>query len=274
MQILLSCAKTMATKFPAYLKGVHSDLWTAPQWEEQAHDMIHELVGHTASEFEEMLHVNGSIAVQNVHRYQAFFNGDALTYPAVSGYTGIVFKQLGVSEWNEDLWTIAAQHLNITSFLYGLLRPTDLIHPYRLEGDVSLQAHTEKNLFYFWRTYLTDALIERVKADDGVLVFLASNEMRGLFDWKRVTDEVKVLSPEFLVDKAGRWKQVVVYTKMARGQMSLFLFNRLMAEKGTLSVGDEVRTFSWEGYRYSEAITAERAHTAHAGEELLSFVLQ
>lgn len=273
MQIILSCAKTMATKLPAYLKRMDTTLWTSPQWEEQAHELIHELTSYSAPDIEDMLHVNNKIAVQNVQRYQAFFTGDALTYPAVSGYTGIVFKQLGVPEWENDMWRVAANHLQFTSFLYGMLRPTDLIHPYRLEGDVSLNCLHAKNVFHHWRTYLTDTLIARVQADDGILVFLASNEMRDLFDWKRVVQEVTVVTPEFIVDKGGKWKQVVVYTKMARGQMSRYLLQQMLKSETTTSQIDTLRAFSWEGYNYSDTVSAARAHTAYAGEELLSFVL-
>lgn len=263
----------MATKSPTYLKGLSTALWTKPQWEEQAHELIHELVNYNASEIEDMLHVNNKIATQNIQRYQAFFNGYALTYPALSGYTGIVFKQFDVSEWNDEMWKTAGNQLNITSFIYGMLRPTDLIHPYRLEGDASLDCIKEKNVFHHWRAYLTDVLIARVQADDGVLVFLASNEMRDLFDWKRVVQEVKVITPEFIVDKGGKWKQVVVYTKMARGQMSLYLLQQILKGDADAPLMERLYAFSWEGYSYSSATSAARANTAHAGEELLSFVL-
>ncbi len=273
MQILISCAKTMATKLPAYLKGLPTELFSKPQWQPQAHELIHELTAYNASDIEDMLHVNNKIATQNIARYQAAFNGDALSYPAMSGYTGIVFKQFSVPDWDNDMWGIASEYLNITSFLYGMLRPSDMIHPYRLEGDVSLTCLKEKNVFHHWRAYLTDALIARVQADDGVLVFLASNEMRDLFDWKRVVKEIKVITPEFIVDKGGKWKQVVVYTKMARGQMSLYLLQHMQEIVSSNSQEDAIRAFSWEGYSYSETTSAARAHLAHAGEELLSFVL-
>ena len=72
-------------------------------------------------------------------------------------------------------------------------------------------------MFQFWRTRLTDVLIDAVKADDGVLFFLASGEMKQLFDWKRVTKEVKVIMPTFQVMTNGKLKTIVVYTKMMRG---------------------------------------------------------
>ena len=68
-------------------------------------------------------------------------------------------------------------------------------------------------MFQFWRTRLTDVLIDAVKADDGVLFFLASGEMKQLFDWKRVTKEVKVIMPTFQVMTNGKLKTIVVYTK-------------------------------------------------------------
>ena len=75
-----------------------------------------------------------------------------------------------------------------------------MIHPYRMEGKVELDG---KTMFLHWKPLLTDLLIDSVKADDGILVHLATEEMQHLFNWKRVCKEVKVIQPEFLVMKNG-----------------------------------------------------------------------
>ena len=130
----------------------------------------------------------------------------------------------------------------MTSFLYGLTRPLDGIKNYRLEGNVVLPEHDGQTLFQFWRTRLTDVLIDAVKADDGVLFFLASGEMKQLFDWKRVTKEVKVIMPTFQVMTNGKLKTIVVYTKMMRGALARHLItNRVTATEDWLS-------FEYEGF--------------------------
>ena len=102
-------------------------------------------------------------------------------------------------------------------------------------------------LFDFWRTRLTDPLIEQVRADDGVLVNLASAEMKRLFDWKRLSREVRVVTPEFRIREGERLRTVVVYTKMCRGEMT----RRLLC--GRLREPDELKTFDWEGFRFDPA---------------------
>ena len=120
----------------------------------------------------------------------------------------------------------AQQHLFITSFLYGLLRPCDGIRPYRLEGDAQLPCDDGLNRFKHWQPLLTDHLIAAAKADDGVLVNLASSEMKRLFDWRRVCREVHVVTPDFRTIDGDRERSVVVYTKMSRGQMTRHLIQQ------------------------------------------------
>ena len=141
------------------------------------------------------------------------------------------------------------RHLNITSFLYGLLRPLDAIRTYRLEGDAVLPGHGEQTVFEYWQDKLTDAFLEKIKADDGILVNLASSEMKRLFDWKRVCREARVITPEFRVREGDRLKTVVVYTKMCRGEMTRHILKNRIADLATL------RSFEWEGFRLDPALS-------------------
>ena len=86
-----------------------------------------------------------------------------------------------------------------------------------------------------------------MRADDGVLVNLASAEMKRLFDWKRLSREVRVVTPEFRIREGERLRTVVVYTKMCRGEMT----RRLLC--GRLREPDELKTFDWEGFRFDPA---------------------
>ncbi len=83
--------------------------------------------------------------------------------------------------------------------------------------------HNNQSMFDYWKPLLTDCLIDSVKQDDGILVYLASAEMTRLFDWKRVTKAIKVIQPEFMVHKDGKLKSIVVYAKMCRGTMTRYI---------------------------------------------------
>jgi cytoplasmic iron level regulating protein YaaA (DUF328/UPF0246 family) len=123
-----------------------------------------------------------------------------------------------------------------------MLRPLDKISLYRMEGNVEYKGDT---IFNFWKPRLTDLLIDSVKADDGILVNLASEEMKSLFDWKRVSTEVKVIEPEFMVQKNGKLKTIVVYAKSCRGAMTRFII------KNRLTQPAELQCFEYEGFHFA-----------------------
>lgn len=143
------------------------------------------------------------------------------------------------------IFAFAQDHLFITSFLYGLLRPLDMIHPYRMEGKVRLDATKGMNLFAFWKTYLTNMLIEAVKANDGILIHLATEEFEHLFDWKRVCQEVKVIQPLFYVDKGDTIKMLSVHAKSCRGAMTKFIIQNRIDQPS------DIFNFELNGFRYA-----------------------
>lgn len=248
MQLLLSCAKTMggsasAARLPS----------TEPAFGNEAAELALRMARLTTDELARLLRVNRRIAAENRLRY-ARFHSEA-PVPALLAYTGIVFKHIGPEGFSPDDFAYAQRHLNITSFLYGLLRPLDAIRPYRLEGDAVLPDLDDRTLFDFWRERLTALLLERVRADDGVLVNLASAEMKRLFDWERIRREVRVLTPEFRIREGDRLKTVVVYTKMCRGEMTRHILrNRIAAPEA-------LKAFGWEGFRFDPAHSRDDTYT-------------
>lgn len=240
MQIMIGCAKDMRGACET-VPPVRS----TPMFAEQAASNAVQLMRYSDEELRDVLRCNAQIARENHLRYLHFLDeSDGLQ--AALAYSGIVFKYLDAESFSAADWEYAQRHLSITSFLYGLLRPADMIKPYRLEGDVVLPDNGV-SMFDYWKPLLTNVLVDSVKADDGVLLDLASSEMRRLFDWKRVMREVKVLRPEFMVERGGKLKTVVVYAKMCRGAMTRHVIeNRISAPDGILS-------FDFEGFRYSES---------------------
>lgn len=240
MQIMIGCAKDMRSTCPTELP-----LRSEPLFADRAAANVMQLMGYTEEELCGVLGCNAQIARENRLRYIRFADGDG-GLQAVMAYSGIVFKYLDAGSFCPADCDFAQRHLWITSFLYGLLRPMDVIKPYRLEGGVVLPANGV-SMFDYWKPLLTDVLIDSVKADDGVLVDLASSEMRRLFDWRRVARELTVVRPEFFVQREGRLKTVVVYAKMCRGAMTRYaLCNRLDGAEG-------LRGFDFEGFGWLES---------------------
>ena len=247
MLILLSGAKTMSDS-----SKVVAPFSTEPRFREEAAAVALQMSQFSVEDLERMLRVNSKIAVENYRRFQEFHSEDVKELPALLAYTGIVFKRLNPKDFSEADYRYAQEHLRLTSFCYGLLRPLDKIRLYRLEGDVVLPELGEQSMFAYWKSRLTDAFIDDIKKAGGVLCNLASDEMRGLFDWKRVEKEVRVITPEFHIWKNGKLSTIVVYTKMSRGEMARFIL------KNRLENPEDLKGFVWEGFEFNEALSNEK----------------
>ena len=247
MLILLSCAKTMSGS-----SRINTPFTTHPRFQKEAADVAAGMAQLSVDDLERLLRVNAKIAVENYKRYQIFHSEDAPELPALLAYTGIVFKRLNPKDFLVREYEYAQKHLRFTSFCYGLLRPLDVIRLYRLEGDVVLPELGNQTMFAFWQSRLTDLFIEDIKQAGGILCNLASDEMRGLFDWKRVEKEVRVITPEFHVWKNGKLGTIVVYTKMSRGEMARFII------KNEIENPEELKHFSWEGFEFNDSFSDEK----------------
>ena len=137
---------------------------TVPYFEKEAHENAMHMAQFSTEEFDPLTaHKTISWQPKNVLRYHDFLSPDAPSLPALLAYTGIVFKRLNPKDFTEEDWKYAQQHLFITSFLYGLLRPLDLIKNYRLEGDVRMPEHGDITMFEYWRPLLTEYFITEIK---------------------------------------------------------------------------------------------------------------
>lgn len=242
MQILLACAKTMVDG-----GGAPTPAPTSPRFAAEAAELALTMAALSVEELAALLRVDRRIATECALRYRRFHDAERPATAAVAAYAGIVFKRIAPQDFSAEEFAFAQRHLNIVSFLYGLLRPLDGVRPYRLEGDARLLAADDRTLFTYWRPMLTDELLVRTKADDGVLVDLASAEMKRMFDWRRICREVRVITPEFRVASDGRLRTVTIYAKMCRGEMTRY------AVKNRLAEPEALKRFEWEGFRFDPA---------------------
>lgn len=224
MMIFISCAKTMAQTCPNAVPYV-----SEPEYLPYAEELVKKMAAFSEDELADALKVSPRIAAENKMRYTDILHGEAEMMPAVFAYTGVVFKHMAPQSFSAADLAYAQEHLRITSFLYGLLRPLDAISPYRLEGGMKPDPGSGKSIFNHWQKLLTENFIAEIKANGGILVNLASDEMKKLFDWKKIESEVRVIHPEFLSKgKNGKTKTTVIYAKMCRGEMARhILLNRI-----------------------------------------------
>lgn len=243
MQILLASAKIMHD----VLKTAPDMALSVPRFAREADAFARDMAQYSTEAIAEMLGCSLQIAGQNKLRFMRFFE-ETKKMPAILAYHGQAYKHLKAETLTEKDLNYAQGHLWITSFLYGLLRPLDGILPYRMEGSVELPSGAGENMFGFWKSRLTDVLINAVKADDGILVHLATEEYQHLFDWQRVRKEVRIVQPLFYVRKGHDLKMQAVWAKTCRGAMTRFIIEHCITST------DDLSAFSYENFNYDPAL--------------------
>lgn len=161
--------------------------------------------------------------------------------PAVYAFNGDVYVGLDAYTIPVDQLEVLQDKLRILSGLYGVLKPLDLIQPYRLEMGTSLAIGTKKNLYEFWKKPITDALNKELSKGE-LFINLASNEYFSAVDTKAL--KVPVITPEFKDYKDGKLKMISFFAKKARGLMVRYIID---TKAETI---DDLKKFNYEGYAF------------------------
>lgn len=165
---------------------------------------------------------------------------------AILAFKGDVYTGMQADTFSKDDFAFAQQHLRILSGLYGVLRPLDLMQPYRLEMGIKLENKKGKDLYHFWGEIITENLNKALEAQgDNILVNLASDEYFKSVNPKKLNAEI--IKPVFLDEKNGQYKVISFYAKKARGLMTRFIIQEKLTNKAQL------KDFDLDGYRYHSA---------------------
>ena len=241
MQILLADAKTMRGEPLPLPEGLSL---TEPAFGTEALALAQEMGSFPSQELQGILGGSLKVNEETWLRYRDFRVAERQA--AILAYTGQAYRHLKADSLGSEALLFAQKRLFITSFLYGLLRPLDGIAPYRMEHFVKLEASGGEPMNRFWRNRLTDFLLTCIKADDGTLLQLSTEEFESLFDWKKIEAEAHVIKPYFYVRTKGALKVQAVWAKSCRGAM---LRQVLM---GSLTRPEELKAFDYEGFRYAK----------------------
>jgi len=162
---------------------------------------------------------------------------------AIFAFKGDVYEGLQVEDFNQHNITFAQQHLRILSGLYGLLRPLDLVLPYRLEMGIKLKNGSNNNLYQFWANTITEKLNQQLAEQNShSLINLASNEYFKAVNHKKLNADI--INPVFLDESKGNYKIISFYAKRARGLMSRYII------KNQLKAPDDIKSFNLSGYQF------------------------
>lgn len=240
MNIILSPSKGMQVD-PS--KPVNT---TLPDFLDRSQTLVSKLRKLSKSELMDFMEISEPLAELNRQRFKDWntpFTPDNAS-SALFTFSGDVYEGLNAASLTKRDITFAQKHLRILSGLYGLLRPLDLIQPYRLEMGRPLATRGAKNLYEFWKEPITAAL-NQLPGDQ--LVNLASQEYFKAIDKKTLAKQV--ISPVFKDEKNGKLKIISFYAKKARGVMTKYLI------KNRISDLDGLLAFAGDGYTYSPALS-------------------
>jgi uncharacterized protein len=243
MLTVVSPAKTLDYESP-----LPTDSYTRPAHLKQSQLLINRLQDLSVLDLIELQHVSSNIAELNFernHQWKTPFNTKN-SRQALFAFKGDVYTGLDAYTLKQKELDFAQQHLRILSGLYGVLRPLDLMRPYRLEMGTKLDTTAGKNLYEFWGLQITDALNKQLKTiNSDVLINLASNEYFKSVKTKSL--KARVITPAFKDYKNGEYKMIGFYAKKARGLMSRFII------QNEITNPEQLKDFDVEGYQFNNA---------------------
>ena len=189
----------------------------------------------------------GQLNYERNQEWQLPFNSDNARQ-AIYAFNGDVYRGLDAYTITEDKLDTLQNSVRILSGLYGVLKPFDLMQPYRLEMGTKLPIGKNKNLYEFWKKNITKALNEELE-DDELFLNLASNEYFKAIDTK--TLKVPVIDVDFKDLRKGEYKTIGIFAKLARGLMTRYILDT------NAKTIDDIKGFNYEGYGFSETMSKE-----------------
>jgi len=245
MLIVVSPAKTLDYDTPAKTKK-----HTVPDFLKDSQQLIKRLREFSPEDISELMNVSSNIAGLNYDRYKSWSPNftEKNAKQAVLAFKGDVYTGLDAESFSAKDFSFAQKHLRVLSGLYGLLRPLDLMKPYRLEMGTRLSTARGKNLYEFWGSEITEALNEQLKSiKSNYLINLASNEYFKSVKTKELNGEIII--PAFKDYKAGDYKMIGVYAKKARGSLSRFIIQNQLTDP------EDIKDFNVDGYKYNKSLS-------------------
>lgn len=240
MLALISPAKTLD-----YETALPTDMHTLPRLLDQSQQLIDLSRKLSASDIAKLMTVSEKIANLNVERFRDW-NSDfsfANARQAIFAFKGDVYTGLDAYSLSEDELKFAQNHLRSLSGLYGLLRPLDLMMPYRLEMGIRLKNARGTNLYDFWEDRITQLINQDLEqAGSKVLVNIASDEYYKSVKEAKINAEI--IKPVFLDQKNGKYKVISFYAKKARGLMARYIIQN-RPEKA-----EDLKSFNTDGYYF------------------------
>ena len=230
-----------------------TDIHTYPQYMDRTEMLVKQLRTYSLSGLKSLMKVSNKLATLNFERYAQWHSSYSQEegQQALLAFSGEVFNGLQARTLSEEDLLLAQDHIRLLSGLYGVLRPLDLILPYRLEMGTKMKNPRGRNLYEFWKDLIPCKIAEETaQQDNKVLINLASNEyfkaiVPGSFPYE-------IITPVFKETDGSGFRNVTVYAKKARGMMLRFIIQNKIKKPEYLKAFDE------EGYYFNNNLSTER----------------
>ena len=247
MKILLSPAKSLDLK-----TAIPTKAYTQSAFLEKAKILSEVLKKKTPRQLARLMHLSDALSELAYERCQNWQLPFTLQNARQAVYTfkGAVYQALDIYTLPPERQEFIQDKLRILSGLYGLLKPLDLIQPYRLEMGTKLPVGAYPNLYAFWATDLTQALNEDCKQQQECVINLASDEYCKAIKQKQI--KTKIIQPVFKDYKNGSLKTISFYAKKARGLMTRFII------ENTLEDVEQIKQCNAGGYRFDQNLSDEK----------------
>lgn len=247
MKILLSPAKSI------HQDKTYENLFsTEIVFKNETNSLVKKLQKLSVKKMEKLMHISSELAQLNVQRYADWtevINENTASFPAIYGFNGEVYKGFDADTLSENQSLYAQENVRILSGLYGILKPFDLIAPYRLEMGTKWNVTPKtKNLYQFWDKKITTYLNKELKENEPI-INLASTEYFKAVDVKSLN--ARVITPVFKEFKNGDYKIIMMFAKHARGAMARFIVDN------ELENPEDLKLFSKDGYGFDANLSSE-----------------
>lgn len=245
--IILSPAKKLDYKQPAPVKK-----YTLPDYLDYSQQLINELQKLSVDEIAGMMKLSKNLANLNKERYMEWEKPESADEPyskqAAYAFQGDVFQGWQPETLSEEDMMFAQENVRILSGLYGILRPLDLMKPYRLEMGTKFGINGKNNLYEYWQETITNGLNKKMEENgDRYLINLASNEYFKAIDTSKLNAEI--ITPVFKDNKNGEYRVISFFAKKARGMMTRFVIENRIQDP------EQLKLFESEGYYYDDELS-------------------
>ncbi len=224
---------------------------TQPELLDEAVTLVEVLRRKSPKQLAKLMNLSDALAELNAERFCEFtvpFTPDNAK-PAVLMFAGDVYQGLDAGSWRKADYAFAQHHLRILSGLFGLLRPLDLIQPYRLEMGTRLKTRRGSTLYEFWGDRITHVLNDALRQEgSGYLVNLASNEYFRAIRKKQL--DASIVTPAFRDLRKGKYVIISFFAKQARGMMARYIVRQRLKKP------EQLLDFDMAGYRFNAALSS------------------